>query len=90
MSCLKPKEASWRQRCFQQNNWIWKKRTAGGKIPAVPLDGSVSDSKVLDLLDMSYDLVDGQAEADGETGADGQATDSTTEEKDWQFYPHIP
>lgn len=37
---------------------------------------------------MSYDLVDGQAEADGETradrqaGADGQATDSTTEEKD--------
>ena len=26
---------------------------------AVPLDGSVSDSKVLDLLDMSYDLVDG-------------------------------
>ena len=28
---------------------------------AVPLDGSVSDSKVLDLLDMSYDLVDGQA-----------------------------
>ena len=30
---------------------------------AVPLDGSVSDSKVLDLLDMSYDLVDGQAEA---------------------------
>jgi predicted DNA-binding protein (MmcQ/YjbR family) len=37
---------------------------------AVPLDGSVSDSKVLDLLDMSYDLVDGQAEADGETGAD--------------------
>lgn len=37
---------------------------------AVPLDGSVSDSKVLDLLDMSYDLVD------------GQATDSTTEEKD--------
>ncbi len=55
---------------------------------AVPLDGSVSDSKVLDLLDMSYDLVDGQAEADGETrtdrqtGADGQVTDSTTEEKD--------
>ena len=55
---------------------------------AVPLDGSVSDSKVLDLLDMSYDLVDGQAEADGETGADrqlgadGQATDSTPEEKD--------
>ena len=37
---------------------------------AVPLDGAVSDSKVLDLLDMSYDLVD------------GQATDSTTEEKD--------
>ena len=37
---------------------------------AVPLDGSVSDSKVLDLLDMSYDLVD------------GQATDSTPEEKD--------
>ena len=37
---------------------------------AVPLDGSVSDSKVLDLLDMSYDLVDGQAETDGETGAD--------------------
>lgn len=37
---------------------------------------------------MSYDLVDGQAEADGETGADrqigadGQATDSTPEEKD--------
>ena len=36
---------------------------------------------------MSYDLVDGQAEADGETGADrqigadGQATDSTPEEK---------
>ena len=28
---------------------------------AVPLDGTVSDSKVLDLLDMSYDLVDGQA-----------------------------
>ena len=55
---------------------------------AVPLDGSVSDSKVLDLLDMSYDLVDGPEEADGEiradrqTGADGQATDSTTEEKD--------
>ena len=55
---------------------------------AVPLDGSVSDSKVLDLLDMSYDLIDGQAEADGETGADrqigadGQATDSTPEEKD--------
>ena len=49
---------------------------------AVPLDGSVSDSKVLDLLDMSYDLVDGQAEADGETGADGQAIDSTPEEKD--------
>ncbi|WP_349098772.1 MmcQ/YjbR family DNA-binding protein [Dorea formicigenerans] len=49
---------------------------------AVPLDGSVSDSKVLDLLDMSYDLVDGQAEADGETEADGQATDSTKEEKD--------
>ena len=54
----------------------------------VPLDGSVSDSKVLDLLDMSYDLVAGQAEADGETGADrqigadGQATDSTPEEKD--------
>ena len=39
---------------------------------AVPLDGSVSDSKVLDLLDMSYDLVDGQAEADGETRADRQ------------------
>ena len=39
---------------------------------AVPLDGSVSDSKVLDLLDMSYDLVDGQAEADGETEADKQ------------------
>ena len=49
---------------------------------AVPLDDSVSDSKVLDLLDMSYDLVDGQAEAVGETGADGQATDSTTKEKD--------
>ena len=49
---------------------------------AVPLDGSVSDSKVLDLLDMSYDLVDGQEEADGETEADGQATDSTKEEKD--------
>ena len=31
---------------------------------------------------MSYDLVDGQAEADGETEADGQATDSTKEEKD--------
>ena len=31
---------------------------------AVPLDGSVSDSKVLDLLDMSYDLVDGQEEAE--------------------------
>ena len=37
---------------------------------------------------MSYDLIDGQAEADGETGADrqigadGQATDSTPEEKD--------
>ncbi len=37
---------------------------------------------------MSYDLVDGQAEADGETGADrqigvdGQAIDSTPEEKD--------
>ena len=39
---------------------------------AVPLDGSVSDSKVLDLLDMSYDLVDGQAEADGETEEDSQ------------------
>ena len=49
---------------------------------AVPLDDTVSDSKVLDLLDMSYDLVDGQAETVGETGADGQATDSTTEEKD--------
>lgn len=55
---------------------------------AVPLDGSVSDSKVLDLLDMSYDLVDGPEEADGEirtdrqTGTDGQTTDSTTEEKD--------
>ena len=60
---------------------------------AVPLDGSVSNSKVLDLLDISYDLVDGQVEADGEAGAveqtradrqeeeDGQATDSTTEEK---------
>ena len=35
MSCLKPKETSWRQRCFQQNNWIWKKWTAGGKILAV-------------------------------------------------------
>ena len=35
MSCLKPKEASWGQRCFQQNNWIWKKWTAGGKILAV-------------------------------------------------------
>lgn len=34
---------------------------------AVPLDGSVSDSKVLDLLDMSYDLVDGQVEADRQT-----------------------
>ena len=45
---------------------------------AVPLDGSVSDSKVLDLLDISYDLVDGQVEADGEAGADRQ----TTEEKD--------
>ena len=41
---------------------------------AVPLDGSVSDSKVLDLLDMSYDLVDGQAEVDGETEADRQQT----------------
>ena len=40
----------------------------------VPLDGSVSDSKVLDLLDMSYDLVDGQAEVDGETEADRQQT----------------
>lgn len=49
---------------------------------AVPLDGSVSDSKVLDLLDMNYNLVDGQVEADGETGADRQTTDSTTEEKD--------
>lgn len=49
---------------------------------AVPLDGSVSDSKVLDLLDISYDLVDGQVEADGEAGADRQTTDSTTEEKD--------
>ena len=55
---------------------------------AVPLDGAVSDSKVLDLLDMSYDLVDGPEEAEGEirtdrqTGADGQATDSTAEEKD--------
>lgn len=63
---------------------------------AVPLDGAVSDSKVLDLLDMSYDLVDGPEEADGEirtdrqTGTDGQTTDSTTEEKDWQFYLHIP
>ena len=62
---------------MDQKNWL-----------AVPLDGSVSDSKVLDLLDMSYDLVDGQAEAYGETradrpaGADGQETDSTTEEKD--------
>ena len=42
----------------------------------------------MDLIDTSYDLVDGQAEADGETGADrqigadGQATDSTPEEKD--------
>ena len=44
---------------MDQKNWL-----------AVPLDGSVSDSKVLDLLDMSYDLVD------------GQATDSTPEEKD--------
>ena len=35
---------------MDQKNWL-----------AVPLDGSVSDSKVLDLLDMSYDLVDGQA-----------------------------
>ena len=34
----------------------------------------------LHLLDMSYDL--GQEEADGETEADGQATDSTKEEKD--------
>ncbi|WP_330674214.1 MmcQ/YjbR family DNA-binding protein [Coprococcus sp. AF102-57] len=49
---------------------------------AVPLDGSVSNSKVLDLLDISYDLVDGQVEADGEAGADRQTTDSTTEEKD--------
>ena len=24
------KETSWRQRCFQRNNRIWKKRTAGG------------------------------------------------------------
>lgn len=39
---------------------------------AVPLDGSVSDSKVLDLLDMSYDLVDEQAEADSQTEADRQ------------------
>ena len=31
---------------------------------AVSLDGSVSDSKVLDLLDMSYDLVDGQEQMD--------------------------
>ena len=37
---------------------------------------------------MSYDLIDGQAEADGETGADRQIgqtdrqTDSTPEEKD--------
>ena len=46
---------------MDQKNWL-----------AVPLDGSVSDSKVLDLLDMSYDLVDGQAEADGETEADRQ------------------
>ena len=38
--------------------------------------------KVLDLLDISYDLVDGQVEADGEAGADRQTTDSTTEEKD--------
>lgn len=44
---------------MDQKNWL-----------AVPLDGSVSDSKVLDLLDMSYDLVDGQAEAYGETRAD--------------------
>lgn len=29
---------------------------------AVPLDGSVSDSRVLDLLDMSCDIVDGQSE----------------------------
>ena len=35
MSCLKPKEASWRQQCFQQNNWISKKWTAGDKILAV-------------------------------------------------------
>ena len=41
---------------------------------AVPLDGSVSDSKVLDLLDMSYDLVDEQAEADSQTEADRQQT----------------
>ena len=55
---------------------------------AVPLDGSDQRFKSSGLLDMSYDLIDGQAEADGETGADrqigadGQATDSTPEEKD--------
>ena len=27
---------------------------------AVPVDGTVSDSKVLDMLDMSYDIVDEQ------------------------------
>ena len=29
---------------------------------AVPVDGTVSDSKVLDMLDMSYDIVDEQEE----------------------------
>nr|WP_302025421.1 MmcQ/YjbR family DNA-binding protein [uncultured Blautia sp.] len=28
----------------------------------VPIDGIISDSKVLDLLDMSYDIVDEQEE----------------------------
>ena len=27
---------------------------------AVPVDGTVSDSKVLDMLDMGYDIVDEQ------------------------------
>lgn len=49
---------------------------------AVPLDGSVSDSKVLDLLDMSYDLVDEQAEADSQTEADRQQT-VQQKKKDW-------
>ena len=45
---------------------------------AVPMDGTVRDSKVLDMLDMSYDIVDEQ-----EKMTEKQEMDSRIEEIKW-------